>query len=231
MRLIACLAALIVLSGCKTTNMSWLNDNRKKEVYSDKATCGIVIAKSGINPYQSWKNAARSVPHPKSFFNCWDGPYEEGQLLRRCRSQFGEKCYITFYKHKETGENSIYWDGYASAVSSIKEELDKKVRDSANAIQQAKLSRWSQTCEGFGYVAKTDQHKSCMLELFKLDKQSNAATNNNDFGAVGALLEEQKRQRELEGSLELMQRGLDMMRPKPSVKCQFNRIMNTMTCN
>ena len=95
MRLIACLAALIVLSGCKTTNMSWLNDNRKKEVYSDKATCGIVIAKSGINPYQSWKNAARSVPHPKSFFNCWDGPYEEGQLLRRCRSQFGEKCYIT----------------------------------------------------------------------------------------------------------------------------------------
>jgi len=71
-----------------------------------------------------------------------------------------------------------------------------------------------------------------MLELYKIDNQPSITTNNSDSGAVRALLEEQKKQRQLEGSLELMKRGLEMMNPpKPKITCKYNAFTRTTVCN
>jgi hypothetical protein len=78
-------------------------------------------------------------------------------------------------------------------------------------------------------------------DLYKLEKsksqtrtviQNKVPSGNGDASAVRALLEEQKRQRELEGSLELMKRGLEMMNgPKPKLTCKYNTLTKTTVCN
>ena len=56
--------------------------------------------------------------------------------------------------------------------------------------------------------------------------------NSGDSSAVRALLEEQKKQRQLEGALELMKRGSEMMNPpKPRIACKYNSFTKTTVCN
>ena len=45
-------------------------------------------------------------------------------------------------------------------------------------------------------------------------------------------LEEQKKQRQLEGALELMKRGSEMLNPpKPRITCKYNAFTKTTVCN
>lgn len=228
---------LLVVSGCGTTNNSWLNDQRKSEKYSamhnDGAKCGIAIAKSGINTFATAQSAAfgKTARTGKSWFSCWYNDAQLQHLIKYCRNKSGEKCFLAFYKDKDTPDDRMYTQPYTSAVEAIQLELEQTVKQQQDQAQRQKLASWSEKCVAFGYALRSEKHKSCMLELYKIDKQPGITTNNGDSGAVRALLEEQKRQRELEGSLELMQRGLEMMQPpKPKLSCTYNPVLRRTTC-
>ena len=216
------ITVLVLASGCSsTTNNSILNDFRKSEKYSAKhnagAKCGILIAKSGIksNIYTTLnkgKNVAFNYPVPKSWFNCWGNNNELQITKEQCMSEHGEECFLAFYKDKDTADNRIYLYPYDDAVNKIRREQEQINKDRAEQAQQKKIDSMSKKCIAFGYELQSNQHKSCMVELYKIDNQPSITTNDSDTAAIRALLEEQKRQRQLEGSLELMKQGLEMMK-------------------
>ena len=213
-----------------TTNHTFLNDYRKKPQFSDFDICGLVVPKSAIDTKQNWQSALNSFPDEKTTIYCWEDSSGAVGALEACRKKRNQECFITFFKYKNTSDDRVYHQSYDLAVSKIKKDNEQVIKGNKEQRRRANLAAWSQTCTGFGYEAKTDKHKACMLELYKLENQPRASNNNSDSAAVRALLEEQRRQREVDSGLEMMKRGLDMMGPKPSVTCQFNNIMNTMVC-
>jgi len=231
------IAVLLVISGCKTTNNSLINDLRKSEkysVYSTTAKCGIALPKSEIRTWLEAQYAAFGERlNKKGWFGCWENDAQLQQLIRHCGNEDGEECFLAFYKYKDTPDNRIYLEPYKTAVKKIKRDQEQDYKNRKEQAQKKKLASWSQKCVAFGYELRSDKHKSCMLELYKIDNQPGINTNNSDSSAIRGLLEEQKKQRELDGALELMKRGSDMMKPpaqNPTTTCQFNRITNTMVC-
>jgi hypothetical protein len=179
--------------------------------------------------------AAYGAVSRKSMLDCWDYNSELKQLKKACRRLYGEECFLAFYKDKNTPDKRIYTHPYDIAVKKIKLKREQITKRRTEQEQQKKLASWSEKCVAFGYELRSDKHKSCMLELYKLDNQPSITTNNrnnSDSGAVRALLEEQRKQRQLEGSLEMMKRGLEMMSPpKPKLNCRYNPITYTTVCN
>ena len=115
----------------------------------------------------------------------------------------------------------------------------KKARAAAEkAKMQGMVAPYKSRCSAFGFKDGSKEMSKCMFDLYKLEKAKSQTptiiqNNSGDSSAVRALLEEQKKQRQLEGSLELMKRGFEMMKPparRPTTRCQFNRITNSMVC-
>jgi hypothetical protein len=109
----------------------------------------------------------------------------------------------------------------------------KELQDS-----EKKIERIKKDCAKFGFKDGTKEMSNCMFELYKLEKSSSSKTqtviqnNTGDNSAVRSLLEEQKKQRQFDNSLELMQRGLEMMNPtRPKLTCKYNSLTKTTVCN
>jgi len=100
------------------------------------------------------------------------------------------------------------------------------------------IERIKKNCAKFGFKDGTKEMSNCMFELYKLEKSSSSKTqtviqnNTGDNSAVRTLLEEQKKQRQFNNSLELMQRGLEIMNPtRPKLTCKYNSFTKTTVCN
>ena len=113
-------------------------------------------------------------------------------------------------------------------------EMDRKLAAKRRADQEAS---YRQKCEAIGFNPGTEKFADCILRMMEMNSSPKTQTviQNTTTGsdpAVRALLEEQKRQRELEGSLELMKKGLEMMQPpqSPTVRCTNNKATSTITC-
>jgi len=109
--------------------------------------------------------------------------------------------------------------------------------DAARHIKDLQMKRLKETCSEVGFKDGSKEFSTCMFELYKLNKsksqtQTVIQNNTGDNSAVRALLEEQRKQRQLEGSLELMKRGFEMMNPpKPKLTCKYNTFTKTTVCN
>ena len=113
-------------------------------------------------------------------------------------------------------------------------EIDRKIAAQRSADQEASYRK---KCEAIGFNPGTEKFADCILRMMEMNSSPKTQTviQNTTTGsdpAVRALLEEQKRQRELEGSLELMKKGLEMMQPpqSPTVRCTNNKATSTITC-
>ena len=111
---------------------------------------------------------------------------------------------------------------------------EQRKMDSNQAL--AKINQSKTTCIQIGFVPKTNKFADCVLRLMEMQSNKRPQTviqnNTGDSSAVRALLEEQKKQRQLEGSLELMKRGFEMMSPpKPKLTCKYNSLTKTTVCN
>ena len=100
----------------------------------------------------------------------------------------------------------------------------------------AKINQSKTTCIEIGFKPKTDKFSNCVLRLMEMQSNNRPQTviqnNTGDSSAVRALLEEQKKQRQLEGALELMKRGSEMMSgPKPKLTCKYNTFTKTTVCH
>jgi hypothetical protein len=101
----------------------------------------------------------------------------------------------------------------------------------------AKINQSKTTCIQIGFKPKTDKFSNCVLRLMEMQSNNRPSrtviqNNTGDASAVHALLEEQRSQRQLEGALELMKRGSEMMNPpKPALTCKYNAFTRTTVCN
>jgi hypothetical protein len=77
------------------------------------------------------------------------------------------------------------------------------------------------------------ENQSCYEAGFYLNHRSARASQiETQNMLVREQLEEQKKQRQLEGSLELMKRCFEMMNPpKPALTCKYNTFTKTTVCN
>jgi hypothetical protein len=85
----------------------------------------------------------------------------------------------------------------------------------------------------------------CLFDLYKVKQQKEqkyaaaveqASQNKSAIDEQNRLvreqLEEQRNQRQLEGALEMMRRGFEMMRPpKLKLSCTYNSLMKITVCN
>jgi TPR repeat protein len=128
-----------------------------------------------------------------------------------------------------------------------------------NAKMQKIISRLKPSCTAFGFKDGSSELSKCLFDLYKIEQEkeqkraaaaeqtiqyksaidsrnANAAARASQIETQNMLvreqLQEQKKQRQLEGSLELMRRGLEMMSPpKPKLTCKYNSFTKTTVCN
>jgi hypothetical protein len=152
-----------------------------------------------------------------------DKTTQNGQLVgwRVCRNE----------QNKITSRN-YYVNGIEDPAAGA--EIVRKLATQRSADQEA---AYRQKCETIGFKTGTEKFADCVLRMMEINAAPKTQTviQNTTTGtdpAVRALLEEQQRQRQLEGSLELMEKGLEMMQPpqSPTVRCTNNTATSTITC-
>ena len=126
-----------------------------------------------------------------------------------------EKCYL------------VSWN----KVSSPSEQKKMAASQELSLINKA-----GTTCIQIGFTPKTDKFSDCVLRLMEMQSKDTSQTiiqnNTSDSSGILSLLEEQKKQRELEAAIELMKLGSEIMNPpKSSITCKYNELTKTTVCN
>jgi hypothetical protein len=98
------------------------------------------------------------------------------------------------------------------------------------------INKAGTTCIQIGFTPKTDKFSDCVLRLMEMQSKNTSQTiiqnNTSDSSGILSLLEEQKKQRELEAAIELMKLGSEIMNPpKSSITCKYNELTKTTVCN
>ena len=98
------------------------------------------------------------------------------------------------------------------------------------------INKAGTTCIQIGFTPKTDKFSDCVLRLMEMQSKDTSQTiiqnNTSDSSGILSLLEEQKKQRELEAAIELMKLGSEIMNPpKSSITCKYNELTKTTVCN
>lgn len=111
---------------------------------------------------------------------------------------------------------------------------DQRKMDSNQAL--ANINKSKTTCIQMGFVSDTDRFADCVLRVTEMQSNNSPKTvihnNTGDSSVVRALLEEQEKQRQLEGSIELIRSGMEMLSPpKPKLTCKYNTLTKTTVCN
>ena len=106
------------------------------------------------------------------------------------------------------GNKSVFKDLTYQCVDDPKQVREEKTPETVD------LTTYEKKCRLIGFKPNTDKFADCILRLMEMasgSKKRNVIQNNNsNNSAIRSLLEEEKRQRQLEGSIELMRRGLEM---------------------
>jgi hypothetical protein len=149
------------------------------------------------------------------------------ELARRWCGNYGKKV-------RSSGADNSFFKTITYQCVSPK-SFTKKTKNNENTQIKA-IENYKNKCQEMGFTRKTDKFADCVLRLMEMQSNKRPQTviqnNTGDSSAVRALLEEQKKQRQLEGSLELMKRGFEMMSPpKPKLTCKYNSLTKTTVCN
>jgi hypothetical protein len=155
----------------------------------------------------------------------------------------GVRCGVAFFQEAngspliEITSISSVMASYKSAELSRKRQKEEQERIEKINAEKEMLIKYREACTKFGFKDGSEEMSKCMFDMYKMGNSKPhpptvIQNNTGDSSAVRAMLEEQKRQREFEASMELMQRGLDMMNPpKPRITCKYNQYTKTTVCD
>ena len=144
---------------------------------------------------------------------------------------------------------------YTHGRESSPEERVASTRESRSQSRLSAIDDKKKECEAIGFKSGTEKFSDCVLRLIESDSKTSGSsvpvvTQRNSTGNTAvnslineqrALIKEQRRQQQLNSSMELIRRGADMMRsptpspafPSPTTKCTvYNNGWNnpTLTC-
>jgi len=135
------------------------------------------------------------------------------------------------------GTIAIHYEIFCKDIYKQK-QLEKQKKENINAQKKENenLKRINLTCQKFGFKINTPEISKCTFDIYKLElsKTTNMLTSSGNANRTitsNAILEEQKRQNDLENNLQLLQRSLDLLNPtKPKLTCKYNSIFKNTTC-
>ena len=166
---------------------------------------------------------------------------QEAKLLavKNCNSLNGSKyCMSVVVNGKdicddETPSFIATWD---NAKKENMKEIEKQRQLEQQKLEQIAENQRQKTCENFGFKKETEANKKCQFELYKLEiyAQQNEIlrqTINNANNQQNVIQQQILKEQEFQSGMRLLQQGSQILNaPSPIIKCNFNDLMNTMTC-
>jgi hypothetical protein len=252
-----CLTIAVFLAGCASpakTTQTVFEDFRQlhmSTILKNSHECVVAVTVKEIEKYTAafpnWTSEQvgnqlwNTNPQGHVSFSC--GATARLTAVEHCKTATGGHCVVAFSQQANdlpriVTSNILLVMTSFEAQKREQEELKVEQEKRAEMYkEQEELKAYRETCSKFGFKSDSSEMSKCTFDLYKLKRSKSQAptviqNNSGDNSAVRALLEEQQRQRQLEGSLELMQRGLDMMNPpKPRITCKYNQYTKTTVCN
>jgi hypothetical protein len=183
--------------------------------------------RNGLGTY-TWPNGNKYV-----------GEYRDGKKNGQGTETYpdGEKYVGEYRDDKRNGQGTFtFANGNIDEGIWSNNELQYAQEVSTQRKLELQQASYGQKCQEIGFTPKTENFGNCILRLMEMQSNNRPQTviqkNTSDDSAVRALLEEQQRQRELEGSLEMMRRGFEMMSPpKPKLSCTYDPYTYKTVCN
>ena len=135
------------------------------------------------------------------------------------------------------GTIKIVYDVFCEDVYNQK-QVEKQKKEEINAQKKEKenLKRINITCQKFGFKMNTPEMSKCIFDIYKLEllktkNTLNTSGKGKSHMSLNNILEEQKRQNDIENNLKLLQRSLDLLNPtKPKLTCKYNSVFKNTTC-
>ena len=188
--------------------------------------------------YQSYPSYQRKAEWPYEWFSGAGGGSQdeiESYVVRECESRYNRTCIVILYNNTDRCA-ATFESAYAREQSRVKQRQDE-ARLAVEENTRRKSEEMSRTCISFGFKPNTPELSSCMLEMHKSLAQIEAIRNasSRQASAIEAANAEAVKLREFEQGMMLLQGSsnlLNSMQPnRSSVKCRYNTIMKTITCD
>lgn len=147
--------------------------------------------------------------------------------------------------HPSVLDMSFWAGGTANAVNKISACAENAVREAnitknnkAKEEKQAVMQGRSDTCKSYGFKVNTDAHSQCMFDLFKLEKSALESKKLQEAMVTetqrqAEIAKEKRRSNAFIDSMLLLQQSSQYTSPvpTPTIRCRYNSVMSTMTCN
>ena len=168
-------------------------------------------------------------------------------LAKRCMGQRETICRRTSASRSLCGQRG---GAPPQVAERERRQREQQVAEQRDQRERQEMQGRSNTCKGFGFKEGSEALAQCMFDLYKLEQSaaqnqalrsqaaSDAAQNQalrsqaaSDAAAQRALLQQQIDQQNFNQGIQLLQQSQRMLNPPtPTTTCQWNDIMQTMTC-
>jgi len=243
---------VFVLSGCSNTILDKHNEsmqnNPGKNHYATAIPFGVFEHNDQITNRTSAFSQACRYGNKKSYLkdlSLYGWPYYisnggrsqgelEAHVLQRCENESNRTCIVLLYNKYERCDAT-----FDSAFAREQERIAQRIKNRellASQNNQKNTEQMTQTCLSFGFKTNTPQLSNCVLEMHKSALQIEAIRNasNLQTSVTENANAEAIKLREFEQGMMLLQGStnlLNVTQPnRPSVKCRYNTLMKTITC-
>lgn len=242
--------AFVFLGGCTTTILDKHNELIKNNPGKIHYATAVPFGPVGFdnNRQAAYREACIYYSDRPKYEAKAEWPYEwysamggrsseevESYTLNQCETKSGRTCIVLLYN------DIVRCDAtFESAYQREKERQQRRQEASNRASaesQRKKSEQMSETCISFGFMPNTPELRSCILEMHKSLAQIEAINNasNRQTNAIEAANAAAIKLREFEQGMMLLQRSSDLLNNsqsnRSSLKCRYNTIMQTITCD
>lgn len=241
------------LSGCSNTILDKHNETMQKNPgkthYATAIPFGVYEHNDqNTNRNYAYSQACRYGDTKKSYLKDLDvyrWPYfistggrsqgeVEAHVLQRCENESNRTCIVVLYNQYERCDAT-----FDSAFAREQERIAQRIknRELLSAQQNQKnIEQITQTCLSFGFQKNTPQLSNCVLEMHKSALQIQAIRNasSSQASAIENANAEANKLREFEQGMMLLQGSTNLLNAtqpnRPTVKCRYNALMKSITC-
>lgn len=220
LKFFACVIVLCFFTGCSAI----------RDIEEPSATY------HGINYITPWENSV-TITGMTDTIHLFRAKLLEREAKLACKSN----NFSTRLIHRSTniirGTIKMIYDVFCEDIYKQKQvEKQKKEVLNAQKKENENLKRINMTCQKFGFKINTPEISKCIFDIYKLELSKTKNKLNSSGKAksevtLNKILEEQKRQNDIENNLKLLQRSLDLLNPaNPKLTCKYNSVFKNTTC-
>lgn len=237
-----------ILVGCSTT----IQDKHKQLIANNPNQYHYVTVAPfslGSNYQESYQNAClvynsypkHSVSVDKTWYKFEQGLGGQNQTdlesfaLKQCETKHKQACVVLIYNENYDRCRFTFNEVYVRALS-FSEEAKQADALKKQAVQKQKEIELMTTCESFGFKKDSNEMRSCIFDLYKLNAQIEAIRNASatQAAAISTATDEARKLREFEQGMMLLRGASANLSPatpnRTQVNCSYNPLIKTINC-